>query len=144
MTVAQLRSTYAHRLNLIDDGIISPPAELVSATRGFVHRLGALDDDDLIVLETRPDGFAFLLAATGEVAGTLPVDPEFVAIQRWFAQLGFGLLVRPAEGRFWADLSRVESAAVVAPRYGQGESPLDAASSAQRRYRQEELGEGGI
>ena len=144
LTVAQLKSTYGHRLSLIDDGVISPPEELVSATRAFVQRLDALNDHDLLVLEVRGDGFAFLAAETGDVVGELPVDPEFAAVKRWFADLGYGLVVKPDDGAFWADLSRIQSAAVVAPQYGRGESPLAAALRAKQRYQQEELGETGI
>ena len=53
----------------------------------------------------------------------------------WFEQRGFGVRInRERDDLVWADLTRLPSGRIVAPKYGRGETPLSAAQSAKQRY----------
>ena len=59
-------------------------------------------------------------------------------VEAWFAEIGYGLLIDHADGLYWAALTR--GSGVMAPRYGRGSEPEEAAESARSRYRVEQLG----
>jgi predicted RNase H-like HicB family nuclease len=60
-------------------------------------------------------------------------------VEEWFRERGFGVVIEPADdGSYWASLTRLPSGRIVAPDYGHGESPEDAANSAKGRYEVEQ------
>jgi hypothetical protein len=65
---------------------------------------------------------------------------ELEAILSWFADRGFGISFTEDEerGGFWADLTRLPSGRLVAPRYGRGEGRAASALDARRRFEVEE------
>jgi hypothetical protein len=144
VAAAELKAVYRRRLDMIDAGVISPPDDLVAATRAMVPKLEALDDRDELVVDTQSDASVFRLVRDGAEIGRLPRDADLAEVQDWFLHQGFGLNVERDGSHFWANLSRVVSAEIVAPHYGHGSTPLEAATRARTRFEQEQLGEAGI
>jgi hypothetical protein len=57
------------------------------------------------------------------------------AVSDWFRTRGFGLTLEPAEdGSYWASLTRLTDGQAVAPDYGSGSTPEEAAVSAKARF----------
>ena len=65
-------------------------------------------------------------------------DREIAAVQKWFETRGFFLVVREADGIYWADLISLATREVLAARYGRGTSPGGAAGRAKTRFAEEE------
>jgi len=64
---------------------------------------------------------------------------ELEDIRRWFANHGFKIeIVREAGDLVWAELGRLPSGRLVAPKYGSGSSELAAARRAKERFEQEQ------
>jgi hypothetical protein len=60
---------------------------------------------------------------------------ELADIEQWFAGRGFGFRYRKdGVGVTWAELISLASGSVVAPRYGRGSTPIEAARRAKDRY----------
>jgi hypothetical protein len=69
---------------------------------------------------------------------TSPDDSELDAISAWFTDRSFGLTFEHDASFSWAGLTRLPSGRLVAPKYGRGETPIDAARRAKQRYECEE------
>ena len=66
-------------------------------------------------------------------------NEDLELIQHWFEEQGFRLSIeREDEALYWADLIRLPSGRIVAPRYGRGNSKLAAARRAKERYAEEQ------
>lgn len=72
---------------------------------------------------------------TNEWDGAVTERDELADIEQWFASRGFGFRCwKDDAGVTWADLISPASGSVVAPRYGRGSTPIEAARSAKDRY----------
>ena len=60
-------------------------------------------------------------------------------VEAWFAEIGYELVIEHADRLYWATLTT--ESGFVAPRYGRGNEPEEAAERARSRYRVEHLGE---
>ena len=136
--VVDLRQIFQRRLDLAAAGTISPPPDLVAATRCLVDSLDSLPDDALVNLEMELNRATYRLQSTAEIVGQLPVRSDLNAIRGWFAALGYGLSFKRQFPMWWAGLTRLGSDAVFAPKYGGGSTQLEAAVSARERYRHEQ------
>ena len=58
-------------------------------------------------------------------------------IRDWFAERGFAVAISQSDGVFWADLLDADDH-MVAPRYGRGGQPAEAAERAKERYLDEQ------
>ena len=68
----------------------------------------------------------------------MTVRDELADIGEWFASRGFGFRCwKDDPGITWADLTRPDSSAV-APKYGRGSTPIEAARRAKDRYEVEQ------
>ena len=68
-----------------------------------------------------------------------PESLELREIRAWFAEKGFGVQFAQNEnGSIWADLTNLGSNRVSAPKYGGGDTEVDAARRAKERYLQEQ------
>lgn len=65
---------------------------------------------------------------------------EMEALTDWFAERGFGIkFTHERANLVWAELIRVSTGVLVAPRFGRGRTPLAAAQRAKRRYSEEQV-----
>ncbi len=60
------------------------------------------------------------------------------AVDDWFAERGFGLLLTIEDGEHWAHLFPKTSPMISVPKYGRGATPEQAAEDARHRYEAEE------
>ena len=61
------------------------------------------------------------------------------AVERWFERLGFQIsFTTDGDGVVWANLVRPQDGSIIAPKYGRGSGRLEAARSAQDRYKVEQ------
>ena len=66
-------------------------------------------------------------------------DEERSEIAQWFAAIGFALSPAWREGEIvWVDLVKPSSGKVVWPRFGRGDTEIEALRSARRRYEEEQ------
>jgi hypothetical protein len=63
--------------------------------------------------------------------------PEPQPVEEWFSDRGFSIAVSEKGGVFWAGLLNA-TGRLVAPRYGRGGSPGEAAERARQRYIEEQ------
>jgi hypothetical protein len=63
-------------------------------------------------------------------------DREGQSVEEWFLSRGFAVKISEEDGEFW--LALVRGADVVAPRYGRGSTPDEAADRAKQRYLEEQ------
>ena len=58
------------------------------------------------------------------------------AVERWFERLGYQIShTTYGNGVVWANLVRPQDGSIIAPKYGRGSGRLEAARSAQDRYK---------
>ena len=63
---------------------------------------------------------------------------EMAAIEQWFASKNFGVKYVTADVFTWAHLTRLRDGGVFAPKYGRGNTRIEAARSAKHRYEVEQ------
>jgi hypothetical protein len=60
------------------------------------------------------------------------------AVDNWFAERGFGIVITRDNREYWAHLFPKTSLLIAAPKYGRGATPELAAERARHRYEVEE------
>ena len=64
---------------------------------------------------------------------------ELAAIEQWLDGLGYGVMyTKNLWGPTWAHLTRLRNGVVFAPKYGRGNTRIEAARSAKHRYEVEQ------
>jgi hypothetical protein len=86
----------------------------------------------------RADVVMTRLTRAGTLSRTSSNNPAVLAIDAWFAERGFAIVLTKEGAEYWAHLVSASSREIAGPRYGRGATPEEAAESARHRYETEE------